>query len=123
MDKKRREKYRKRLQQERQAIMRSIENRRCAETDLELNGNIDEGDIAFNSHEKDIVFALQDSDSVRLKAVEDALDRLEEQEWGVCSHCNAPIPASRLNAVPWTTLCVRCQNQVEIYLREEGIKL
>ena len=113
MDKKRLEKYRRRLEQEWHAIFQSIQRSRCAEADLEISSNIDEGDVAVNSYQKELSFALQDSDAVRLKAIEVALNRLEKAQWGLCATCGEPIPEARLRAVPWATLCVRCQGRRE----------
>jgi DnaK suppressor protein len=43
------------------------------------------------------------------KAVETAISLLETGEYGVCQECGEPINPKRLEAIPWTTLCVRCQ--------------
>jgi len=122
MDKKRLDKYRKRLEQERKAILESIQKSRSAEADLEVASNVDEGDVAVNSYQKELFFALQDSDAVRLKAVEDALNRLEKEGWGLCATCGEPIPIARLSAVPWATLCVCCQDRKETAKTAQNIK-
>lgn len=46
------------------------------------------------------------------KAVKTALKLLETGEYGICQECGEPINPKRLEAIPWTTLCVRCQ---EVY--------
>jgi len=122
MDKKRLEKHRKRLEQEWQAIFQSIQRSRSAEADLEITGNIDEGDVAVNSYQNELSFALQDSDAVRLKAIEVALNRLEKAQWGLCATCDEPIPEARLRAVPWATLCVRCQGSQRNRQEEQRIE-
>jgi RNA polymerase-binding protein DksA len=43
-----------------------------------------------------------------LGQVEDALERLNAGTYGTCSNCGRPIPAARLDALPYTTLCVTC---------------
>src|SRR5712691_4091083 len=113
MDKKRLEKHRKRLEQEWQSIFQSIQRSRSAEADLEITNNIDEGDVAVNSYQKELSFTLQDSDAVRLKAIEVALNRFEKAHWGLCASCDEPIPEARLRAVPWATLCVCCFSRTE----------
>lgn len=43
------------------------------------------------------------------KAVETAMSLLETGEYGICQDCGEPINPKRLEAIPWTMLCVRCQ--------------
>ena len=43
-----------------------------------------------------------------LDQVEDALERLDAGTYGTCTNCGKPIPAARLDALPYTTLCVAC---------------
>ena len=38
-----------------------------------------------------------------------ALDRIDEGAYGICANCDEEIGLKRLNAVPWTPLCIRCQ--------------
>jgi DnaK suppressor protein len=37
-----------------------------------------------------------------------ALDKLEDGTYGLCDRCGALIPEERLEARPWSVLCVRC---------------
>ena len=43
------------------------------------------------------------------KAVELALKLLRNGEYGTCQECGEAINPKRLEAIPWTTLCVACQ--------------
>ena len=50
--------------------------------------------------------------------VRTALARIADDSYGVCLHCEEDITPKRLNAVPWTSFCIRCQeaadaNQIE----------
>ena len=54
---------------------------------------------------------LNQSDSHLLRAIEDALVRIEQGTFGVCAPCERPIAEARLNAVPWTRLCRDCKEQ------------
>jgi len=44
-----------------------------------------------------------------LRAIEQALQRLEEGSFGACAECDRQIPPKRLHAVPWAALCLSCQ--------------
>ena len=43
------------------------------------------------------------------KAIEVALDLLVTGDYGVCQDCGDPINPKRLEALPWTTLCIHCR--------------
>ncbi len=43
-----------------------------------------------------------------LNLLEASLVRLDEGTYGTCSSCGKPIEKGRLEAIPYTTLCVEC---------------
>ena len=45
----------------------------------------------------------------RFRQIENALRRLEAGEYGTCANCDEKIGRNRLRAVPWTQLCLKCQ--------------
>jgi DnaK suppressor protein len=49
-----------------------------------------------------------DALTVTLADVERALAKVDEGTYGVCDRCGAPISPERLEARPWTALCVTC---------------
>jgi DnaK suppressor protein len=55
------------------------------------------------------------------KAVETAISLLETGEYGVCQECGEPINPKRLEAIPWTTLCVRCQEKHDDQQETDGL--
>ena len=48
-----------------------------------------------------------------LRQIRAALGRIENGTFGVCQHCRKAIPPKRLMAVPWTPLCIRCQETAD----------
>jgi DnaK suppressor protein len=49
----------------------------------------------------------------RLLRLESALRRVDDADFGECENCGEPIPAARLLAMPESTLCVRCAEQMQ----------
>ena len=113
MDKRRIGRFRKRLEQEQRAIVLSIRRGRLEEDEIETGHGTDEADVAVDTFQKELAVALQDSEAARLKAITDALRRIETGQWGLCANCKEPIPETRLDAVPWAAKCVRCQDGTE----------
>jgi DnaK suppressor protein len=58
-------------------------------------------------------FALMEMESQTLRKIDEALIRLEEGTYGVCSECEEGISEARLKALPFATLCRGCQEQAE----------
>jgi len=46
-----------------------------------------------------------------LQAIEEALGRMGKGTYGVCRDCGEPIAAARLNAIPWTRVCIACKEK------------
>lgn len=57
--------------------------------------------------------ALNQTLDGRLELIESALARLEEGTYGMCADCGSEIPPRRLEALPFATLCVRCQSEAD----------
>jgi RNA polymerase-binding protein DksA len=63
-------------------------------------------DTASETYEREFDEGLEEDAQDQLREVEAALKRLEEGTYGTCSVCGKTIPVERLEAVPWTTLCI-----------------
>jgi DnaK suppressor protein len=51
--------------------------------------------------------------SVR-RNVATALLRIQDGTFGTCVHCRSDISSRRLEAVPWTPLCISCQEAADL---------
>jgi DnaK suppressor protein len=47
------------------------------------------------------------------RLVDNALEQLREGTYGVCAGCGYEIPQKRLQAVPWSSFCLVCQDMIE----------
>jgi len=56
---------------------------------------------------------LAERNSKYLKQLEDALNRIDKGNFGICLICKKPIPMFRLEAVPTTTKCAECKHEVK----------
>jgi len=75
----------------------------------------DPADVAFESGSEEMASQLAELDSRELHQIERALHRLKQGTYGSCEGCGWTIPVGRLNALPYTTLCIACQREMEKY--------
>jgi DnaK suppressor protein len=68
-------------------------------------------DHAAAALEAELQVRLRETDSKLLRAIDEALGRIERKTFGVCQACMKPISAARLDAVPWSRLCRECKEQ------------
>jgi DnaK suppressor protein len=69
----------------------------------------DSADLCTTSLFKESLFQRSSERRRFLRLVDAALTRIEHGEYGVCASCGDEINAKRLEALPWTQLCLRCQ--------------
>ncbi len=68
--------------------------------------------------ERELAIRNLDRESHLMRNVRGALSRIEEGTFGICMHCDQEISTKRLAAVPWTALCIRCQEAADRHERE-----
>ncbi len=87
---------------------------------LEWSNVGDEGDSAASDESRELVASMAQLAASRVAAVESALERLRDGRYGVCEMCEEEIPVERLQAMPWTLLCVDCQQARESLSKRVG---
>src|SRR5215212_1273242 len=73
----------------------------------------DAADAAFDTSGEEIASHLAELESKELAQVERALRRLKQGTYGKCETCDCNIPVMRLNALPYSTMCITCQRDME----------
>ncbi len=71
----------------------------------------DMADQASGNNEVHIQLKLKQTDAKILQAIDEALRRIEDGSYGVCRDCGEPIAEARLNAIPWTRVCITCKEK------------
>jgi len=71
----------------------------------------DLADQASGNNEVHIQLKLKQTDAKILQAIEEALYRMERGTYGICRDCGDPIAPARLEAIPWTRVCISCKQK------------
>lgn len=70
-------------------------------------------DQASSERERELTLLLGDREREKLKNIDDALQRIESGEYGICEECEEEIPLGRLKVMPFARYCVRCKTDIE----------
>jgi DnaK suppressor protein len=116
-----REGYRARLLEKRASVLSGLGTRFDTQARM---GRVAEDDQAQISHDEFVSLRMNGLDYRQLRQVEEALDRLDAGEYGICLGCEETIAEKRLLALPWARYCVTCQENagwdLEVYREAAG---
>jgi DnaK suppressor protein len=108
-----REDIRKMLLQMRKELLQEVTQTMRAESD-HLKFDIgDFYDHASTDRDRELALMLADREREKLTHVDDALKRIETGTYGICESCEEEIDKERLAAMPFTKLCLSCQEDLE----------
>ena len=103
------DKYKKILETKRDELARGLRNRE----DIAIEKTPDALDEVQLAGERELAIRNLDRESNLLRNVRMALARIADGSYGVCMHCDEEIKPKRLDAVPWTKYCIRCQEAAD----------
>ena len=100
-------KYRDLLEKKRDELLASAPARTPATEPGSKSG--DWIDQSSQENEIHVRLALKQTDSKLLRAIEEAIHRIDQGTYGICMECENEIAPARLGAVPWTRVCIECK--------------
>lgn len=73
----------------------------------------DFADIASDDIDRKMIEAIGSQDIKRLKAIDNAITRIQQGKYGLCVKCSKKIPLDRLEAIPYAVMCIDCKSEEE----------
>ena len=104
---------RRRLSGEYKNLISSINRSRLAAEKIKVENNEDEGDLATISHDRGLLYNKDEGGFARLRYIQEAIKAIDRGQYGECIRCRGRINEKRLEAVPWTMMCLGCQEETE----------
>jgi DnaK suppressor protein len=101
------------LEEMKQQLMKEMHARVKGETEGVKDEGRDTYDLASDERDREINFILNDREREKLHAIDEALQRIKEKTYGLCESCEGEIQLGRLKVLPFTRLCVKCQEENE----------
>jgi DnaK suppressor protein len=103
------EKYKTVLETRLSELSYALRNRE----DIAIEKTPDALDEVQLAGERELAIRNLDRESHLLRQVRSALARIADGSYGICNHCEEEISLKRLNAVPQTSYCIKCQEAAD----------
>jgi DnaK suppressor protein len=70
-------------------------------------------ELGSDNFEQEFTLGLMEAEEDTLSLIEAALERIDGGNFGRCVECDGAITKARLNAIPYTPVCIKCAEQRE----------
>ncbi|MGB4703481.1 MAG: TraR/DksA family transcriptional regulator [Candidatus Saccharicenans sp.] len=113
LTKKEKEEFRKLLLERKKSIINKLSRYYAESKEIDTDTALDLVDKAETTYTRDFLLGLTDSEREQLEMIDQALERLKRDEYGLCLICHKEISKKRLQAIPWAAYCIECQEKKE----------
>jgi RNA polymerase-binding protein DksA len=108
------EDLRAKLNHELEHLSQNNLNRSQRESSGDLSGySFHMADVGTDNFGREMELSIASGENERLRMIEEALERIEEGTFGKCVTCGNDISVERLEAIPYTRLCIECARESE----------
>jgi len=111
--------FKQELELQRTEVLKSLRQVESERQSLDVESPKDSGDQSVSSLSTESLFERSSQRRTVLRLIEAALRRIAEGSFGVCVTCGEEIKERRLEALPWTQFCLRCQEVIEEEVNED----
>ena len=120
MKKKDRENFKKHLTQRLEDLLNQAGDTVSGMTETKENFP-DPTDRAALEADRNFMLRIRDREAKLIKKIREALERFENDTYGICESCGEDISLERLKARPVTTQCIDCKSKEEALEKALGL--
>jgi DnaK suppressor protein len=70
-------------------------------------------ELGSDNFEQEFTLGLMEADEGTLGSIDSALERIQDGSYGKCLQCDGVISKARLDAIPYTPVCIKCAEMLE----------
>jgi len=108
------QKLRKNLNQGLQQLSENNLNRSQRDSSGDLSGySYHMADVGTDNFGREMELNIASNENERIRLIDEALERIEEGNFGDCVACDGKINIERLRAIPYARLCIECARESE----------
>lgn len=123
------DKYKKLLLKKKDEVltaMKHIERENLSRSQRDASGDLSGyslhmADAATDNYDREFSLGLASNAQKILYEIDEALKRVDDRSFGGCLNCGKPILRKRLNAIPYASLCIKCQSEQEKEKRRRSL--
>lgn len=119
MDKKKLEHFKNKLLDARNQVLNSGVLTNFDDLQINSDDTADEADLATNTINQQVSFSIREKEMTKLKRIDAALERVEDESYGFCVESGDEIEHKRLETQPWAEFCIEVAEEME---REQAQK-
>ncbi len=101
------------LLQMRDEVLKKSERAYAASQSLGKDGVPDIGDMSSNSYNQEVLMNLSETQRVKVRDIDAALERMDKGTYGLCARCEESISPRRMDVRPFSRYCVDCKTEIE----------
>jgi len=105
--------FRTKLEEIRFAIVGEVQEKYKSPQDRLTEQVANIADDAVQSYERQLMMGLGEKEFEKLRLVEEAIEKLDEGQYGICLECEELISEERLTVLPFASHCVDCLETIE----------
>ena len=105
--------FRTKFEEIRFAIVGEVQEKYKSPQDRLTEQVADIADDAVQSYERQLMMGLGEKEFEKLRLVEEAIEKLDEGQYGICLECEELISEERLTVLPFASHCVDCLETIE----------
>ncbi len=106
------------LLMQRDAILENATRVRRGELEIDRDDFPDEMDLALAESSLSFAGRIRERESKLLRRIEEALERIDQGDYGECTSCGEEVGVKRLLARPVARLCITCKDEQELLERQ-----
>jgi DnaK suppressor protein len=107
------DKFKRVLVAERERLLNNTKESLKHDLNISTDDLPDEADLAASEINQSLTFELRNRERMMISKINTALSKIQDGSFGECDSCEETIEKRRLEARPFSTLCVACQEQSE----------
>jgi RNA polymerase-binding transcription factor len=101
------------LEEMKRSVAKDMQGRVNEETEGVKDEVRDSYDLATDDRDRELKLILNDRGREKLLAIDESLQRIGDKTYGICESCEGEIQLGRLKILPFTRLCIKCQEENE----------
>ena len=97
----------------RREVTNEVQENYAASREIGQSNVPDLADMSSNAYSREMLLNLTDAQHRKLQDIDAALERMDNDEYGICAGCGEEIAPRRMEVRPFSRYCIECKTDIE----------